>query len=188
MAVRPPLVQPSRVVDPYSTASTDRRQTVSDTDRAFLDRAFAQAEAAAAADEVPIGAVLVDPATGTVIAEAGNATETLADPTAHAEIRVLRMAARAAGRPRLPGYDLYVTLEPCPMCAAAIANARLRRVVYAAPDPKMGGVAHGPRIFDQPTCHHRPLVVADADPQRSAALLRAFFRAKRARGKRRFEG
>lgn len=153
-----------------------------------MDRAFAQAEAAAAADEVPIGAVLVDPATGAVLAEAGNGTEALADPTAHAEIRVLRAAAQARGRPRLPGCDLYVTLEPCAMCAAAIANARLRRVIYAAPDPKMGGVAHGPRIFDQPTCHHRPAVVADTDPDRSAGLLQAFFRAKRARGPRRFEG
>jgi tRNA(Arg) A34 adenosine deaminase TadA len=141
--------------------------------------AFAEAEAAAARGEVPVGAVLVEAAGGRVLARAGNRTEGAADPTAHAEILVLREAARAAGRPRLPGCDLYVTLEPCAMCAAAISFARIRRLVYGAADAKMGGVAHGARVFDQPTCHHRPEVLAGEGADRAAMLLRDFFGARR---------
>lgn len=166
----------------------DPEDPLTAVDRRYMALAFYQAVEAAERDEVPVGAVLVDPSTDTVLASAGNGTEGLADPTAHAEIQVLRAAAAALGRPRLPGTVLYVTLEPCAMCAAALANARVARVVYAAPDPKMGAIAHGPRLFEQPTCHHRPTVVADTDPERSATLLRHFFKAKRQRGKRRFSG
>ena len=120
-----------------------------------MDRALAAARAAGARGEVPIGCVIVGP-DGTVLAEAGNRTEELKDPTAHAELLAIRAAAAALGSPRLVGCDLYVTLEPCPMCAQAISFARLRRVYWGAADPKGGGIEQGPRIFDQPTCHHRP--------------------------------
>lgn len=153
--------------------------TDSPDDQTFLDLAFAEAEAAAAREEVPIGAVLVEAETGRVLAAAGNRTEELADPTAHAEMLAIRAAASARGRPRLPDCDLYVTLEPCAMCAAAISFARIRRVVYAASDPKGGAVENGPRFFTLPTCHHRPSVEAGAQAERSADLLRAFFRARR---------
>ena len=149
------------------------------TGSGFMDLAFAEAEAAGAAGEVPVGAVLVDPATGRILARAGNRTETLADPTAHAEVLAIRAACAAAGSPRLPGIDLYVTLEPCPLCAAAISFARLRRVYYGAYDPKGGGVDHGPRLFEQPTCHHRPEVYGGLQESRATALLRAFFQARR---------
>lgn len=145
----------------------------------FMDIALDEARAAGRRGEVPVGAVLVDGATGEVVARAGNRTEELADPTAHAEMLVIRAAAAAGGAPRLPGCDLYVTLEPCAMCAAAISFARIRRLYYGAPDPKGGGVEHGPRMFSQPTCHHRPEVyggIAEAD---AADLLRKFFRARR---------
>jgi len=141
--------------------------------------ALVEAEAAARRGEVPVGAVVVDGATGEVLARAGNRTEAAGDPTAHAEMLAIREAARRQGSPRLAGCDLYVTLEPCPMCAQAIAFARLRRVYYGADDPKGGGVEHGPRIFTQPTCHHRPEVYGGIDERRAAALLRAFFRARR---------
>jgi tRNA(Arg) A34 adenosine deaminase TadA len=145
----------------------------------FMGLAFRQAEAAAARDEVPIGAVLVDSATGQVLAADHNRVEELHDPTAHAEILVIRAVATGRKEKRLPDCDLYVTLEPCPMCAAAISFARLRRVIYAARDPKGGGIEHGPRIFQQPTCHHRPEVSGGLDESRSAALLKTFFQAKR---------
>jgi tRNA(Arg) A34 adenosine deaminase TadA len=148
-------------------------------DKDYMALAFAQAELAAARDEVPIGAVLVDGLTGKILATDHNRVEEWQDPTAHAEMLVIRRAALAAGSKRLPGADLYVTLEPCPMCATAIAFARLRRVVYAASDPKGGGVEHGPRIFTQPTCHHRPQVFGGLETERSADMLRRFFRAKR---------
>jgi tRNA(Arg) A34 adenosine deaminase TadA len=141
--------------------------------------ALAEAAAAAARGEVPVGAVLVDGATGKVLAQAGNRVEALADPTAHAELLAIRAAAAALGVPRLVGVDLYVTLEPCAMCAQAIAFARLRRVYYGAYDPKGGGVEHGARIFDQPTCHHRPEVYGGIAERESAALLEAFFRERR---------
>ena len=145
----------------------------------YMELAFAEAEAAAAAGEVPVGAVLVDPASGRVLAQARNRTEELADPTAHAEVLAIRAACAAAGSPRLPGMDLYVTLEPCPLCAAAIGFARLRRVYYGAYDPKGGGVEHGPRIFAQPTCHHRPEIYGGIQESRAGALLKAFFQTRR---------
>lgn len=138
--------------------------------------AFQQAEAAAQRGEVPVGAVLVRD--GVVIAAAGNRVEELADPTAHAEMLVIRAAA-AAGGGKLEGCDLYVTLEPCPMCAAAISLARLRRVYFGAYDPKGGGVEHGARVFDHPTCHHRPEIYGGLEESRAADLLRAFFRERR---------
>ena len=150
-----------------------------DYDPAIMDQALAAAEAAAARGEVPVGAVLVEAESGRVLARDGNRTEERADPTAHAEALVIRAAAAARGRPRLPDCDLYVTLEPCAMCAAAISFARIRQVVYGAPDPKMGGVDHGPRFFTQPTCHHRPRVTGGVEAERSADLLRAFFRERR---------
>jgi tRNA(adenine34) deaminase len=143
----------------------------------FLDAAFAEAEAAGARGEVPVGATLVQG--GTIIARAGNRTIELNDPTAHAEMLALRAAAGAIGGERLADCDLYVTLEPCPMCAAAIGFARIRRLVFGAYDPKGGGVDHGPRIFDQPTCHHRPEVTGGIDESRAGELLRRFFRERR---------
>jgi tRNA(Arg) A34 adenosine deaminase TadA len=141
--------------------------------------ALAEAEAAAARGEVPVGAVLVDPE-GQVVAAAGNRTEELADPTAHAEMLAIRAAAARLGRPRLPGCDLYVTLEPCPMCAQAISFARLRRLYFGAADPKGGGVDHGPRIFASSSCHHAPEVYGGIGEPKAAELLRRFFRARRA--------
>ena len=150
-----------------------------DHDPAVMELAFAEAEAAAERGEVPVGAVLVEAASGRVLARDGNRTEDRADPTAHAEALVIRAAAAARGRPRLPDCDLYVTLEPCAMCAAAISFARIRHVIYGAPDPKMGGVDHGPRFFTQSTCHHRPAVTRGVGAERSADLLRTFFRERR---------
>lgn len=150
-----------------------------DDDGALMSLALDEAAAAAARGEVPVGAVLVDAATRVVLARSGNATEALADPTAHAEMLVIRAAAAARNSPRLPDCDLYVTLEPCAMCAAAIGFARIRRLVFGAEDPKGGGVLHGGRFYDQPTCHHRPLVVGGVLPDASAGLLRAFFQARR---------
>ncbi len=149
------------------------------TESGYMDRALEEAAAAAARGEVPVGAVLVDGATGAVLARAGNRTEELADPTAHAEMLAIRAAAASIGAPRLAGCDLYVTLEPCPMCAAAISFARIRRLYYGAPDPKGGGVEHGPRIFAQPTCHHRPDVYSGIGETAAATLLRDFFQARR---------
>jgi tRNA(adenine34) deaminase len=140
--------------------------------------AFAEAEVAGWRGEVPVGAVLVG-ADGTVIAASGNRVEEQHDPTAHAEMLVLREAAATLGAKQLDGCDLYVTLEPCPMCAAAISLARVRRLYFGAYDPKAGGVEHGARIFDQPTCYHRPEVYGGIDERRAAALLRAFFRERR---------
>jgi len=140
--------------------------------------ALAEAEAAAAAGEVPVGAVIVD-AGGTVLARAHNLTEALNDPTAHAEILAIRAACAVRGAPRLPDCALYVTLEPCPMCAAAISFARLERLYWGAPDPKGGGVEHGPRVLHQPTCHHRPELYPGIGEQEAAALLRGFFEARR---------
>lgn len=145
----------------------------------YMELALAEAAAAAGRGEVPVGAVLVDGESGAVLARAGNRTEGDSDPTAHAEMLVLREAARALGAPRLAACDLYVTLEPCAMCAAAISFARIRRLYYGAEDPKGGGVDHGPRIFAQPTCHHRPEVYSGIDAARAGDLLRDFFRARR---------
>ena len=144
-----------------------------------MDIAFDEAEAAASRGEVPVGAVVVDPATGAVLARAGNRTEELKDPTAHAEVLAIRAACAALGEPRLPGLDLYVTLEPCALCAAAISFARLRRVYFGAYDPKGGGVEHGPRFYRQPTCHHAPDVYGGIDETRAGEMLRGFFRDRR---------
>ena len=144
-----------------------------------MARAFAEADAAGTRGEVPVGAAVVDSLTGRVLAVAGNRTEQDADPTAHAEILAIRSAAQALGSPRLPDCDLYVTLEPCAMCAAAIAFARIRRVYFGAYDPKGGAVEHGPRWFEQPTCHHRPEVYGGIEEGRAATLLRDFFAARR---------
>ena len=144
-----------------------------------MELALAEAEAAAAAGEVPIGAVVVDGATGSVLARAHNRVEADRDPTAHAELLAIRAAAASVGAPRLAEADLYVTLEPCPMCAQAIAFARIRRLYFGAYDPKGGGIEHGPRIFDQPTCHHRPEVVGGIMETRCGDLLRRFFRERR---------
>ena len=141
--------------------------------------AFAEAEAAAARGEVPVGAVVVEAATGRVLSAAGNRTEADNDPTAHAEALAIRAAAKAKGAPRLPDCDLYVTLEPCALCAAAIGFARIRRVYFGAYDPKGGAVEHGPRWFEQPTCHHRPDIYGGIDEGRAAALLRDFFAERR---------
>lgn len=141
--------------------------------------ALAAAEAAARRGEVPVGAVVVEAASGRILAHAGNRTEEWSDPTAHAEMLAIREAAAAAGAPRLAGCDLYVTLEPCAMCAGAISFARIRRLYFGASDPKGGGVEHGARVFDQPTCHHRPEVYGGIDEARAAALLRAFFAERR---------
>ena len=142
--------------------------------------ALALDEAAAAAQrgEVPVGAVLVDES-GAVIATFANQVERDHDPTAHAEMLALRAGAARLGLNRLEACDLYVTLEPCPMCAAAIGLARIRRLYFAAYDPKGGGVEHGPRIFDQPTCHHRPEIYGGIAEKPAAALLRDFFKARR---------
>jgi len=141
--------------------------------------ALAEAEAAAARGEVPVGAVLVDGTTGAVLAQAGNRIEELRDPTAHAEILAIRAAASLAGAPRLPDADLYVTLEPCAMCAAAISFARIRRLYFGAYDAKGGAVDHGPRFFQQATCHHAPEVIGGVAASAAAVLLRAFFETRR---------
>lgn len=144
----------------------------------YWDRAFAEAEAAAARGEVPVGAVVVAPG-GEIIAAAGNRTEELADASAHAELLALRAAAAAFGSPRLIDCDLYVTLEPCPMCAGAISHFRLRRLYFAAYDPKGGAVEHGARLFEQPTCLHRPEAYGGFHERAAAELLRRFFAARR---------
>ncbi len=143
-----------------------------------MERALVQARAAAERGEVPVGCVIVAP-DGAVLAEAGNRTEADRDPTAHAELLAIRAAARKLGSPRLVDCDLYVTLEPCPMCAQAISFARLRRIYWGAADPKGGGIEHGPRIFDQPTCHHRPEFYPGVGEIEAAELLRVFFRNRR---------
>jgi len=139
-----------------------------------MSAALAEARAAAARGEVPVGATVVAP-DGRVVARAGNRTRELRDPTAHAEILALRAACTAAGSERLPGHALYVTLEPCPMCAAAISAARIARLYYGAADPKSGGVAHGPRIFTHPQAHHVPEVYDGIAAEEAEQLLRRFF-------------
>lgn len=143
-----------------------------------MDRALDAARAAAERGEVPVGAVVVRD--GAVIATAGNRTLADRDPTAHAEILAIRAAAAALGSERLVGCDLYVTLEPCPMCAGAISFARIRRLYYGAGDPKGGAVEHGVRLYASPTCHHAPEVVSGLAERDAAALLRDFFRDRRA--------
>jgi len=143
-----------------------------------LTLAFAEAESAGGRGEVPIGCVIVDQS-GNVVAKAGNRTLELKDPTAHAELLAIREAAASLGSERLVGLDIYVTLEPCAMCAAAISFARLRRLYFATDDAKMGGVEHGARFFNQETCHHRPEVYGGMAEAKGQALLRQFFRERR---------
>ena len=143
-----------------------------------MSLALAEARAAAARGEVPVGAVIVSP-TGQVVAVAGNRTCELSDPTAHAEMLAIRGACIVLGSERLTGCDLYVTLEPCPMCAAAISFARVRRLYYGASDPKGGGVEHGARVLSHSTCHHVPEIYPGIAEAEAAALLRDFFVAKR---------
>ncbi len=152
-------------------------------DLAMMGHALAAARAAGAAGEAPVGAVVADPETGAILAAAGNSPIAAHDPTAHAEILALRAAAARLGNYRLPGLSLYVTLEPCAMCAGAISHARIARLVYGAEDRKGGAVAHGPRFFEQPTCHWRPAITAGIGAEEAASLLRAFFRARRQLGK-----
>jgi len=141
--------------------------------------ALEKAQDAADAGEAPIGAVVADPATGEVLATAHNQPIGLSDPTAHAEVLALRAAAAKLGNYRLTDLVLYVTLEPCAMCAGAISHARIGRVVFGADDPKGGGVVHGARVFEQPTCHWKPDVEGGLLAEESATLLRDFFRARR---------
>ena len=145
----------------------------------YMEQALAQAEAAAARGEVPVGAVIVDAVSGEVLAAAGNRTRELDDPTAHAEMLAIREAAARLGSERLAGCDLYVTLEPCPMCAQALSFARIRRLYFAAADEKGGGVENGPRIFASTSCRHAPEVYGGIDEKRAATLLRDFFRDRR---------
>lgn len=142
--------------------------------RSFMDLAIDEARAAGARGEVPVGAVIVAP-DGSIAARAGNRTRESSDPTAHAEMLAIRAACAALGSERLPGHALYVTLEPCAMCAAAIAAARIARLVYGAADPKSGGVAHGARIFERPQSHHRPEVIDGVSAREVEALMKAFF-------------
>lgn len=143
-----------------------------------MEIALAEARAAALRGEVPVGAVLIAP-DGRVVAQAGNRTRELSDPTAHAEVLVIRAACAALGSERLPGHDLYVTLEPCPMCAAAISAARIGRLYYGASDPKSGGVAFGARVFSHPQCHHAPEVYDGIAGVEAEAMLKAFFASRR---------
>jgi len=138
------------------------------TFKTYMDAALSEAEAAAARDEVPVGAVI-----------AGNRTRELNDPTAHAEVLAIRAACGVLGQERLTGCDLYVTLEPCPMCAAAISNARIARLYYGASDPKSGGVAQGPRVFSHAQCHHAPDVYDGLSATASETILKSFFAQKR---------
>ncbi|MAV47954.1 MAG: nucleoside deaminase [Alphaproteobacteria bacterium TMED89] len=144
---------------------------------AFMNDALRAATSAEAAGEVPVGAVVVH--AGKIIATAANRVERDQDPSAHAEILAIRAAAGVLGSKWLTDCDLYVTLEPCPMCAGAISLARLRRLYYGAADPKSGGVDHGPRVFSQPTCHHAPEVIAGVEESRCGEVLKRFFAERR---------
>jgi cytosine deaminase len=148
-------------------------------DEQFMSLALDQAKAAEQRSEVPIGAVIVDSETGEVLAADGNRTRELNDITAHAEVLVIRQAAQKLGVPRLTTCTLYVTLEPCPMCAQAISFARVQRLIYGASDPKGGGVDTGPKIFTQPTCFHRPALTAGVLADPCGDILRTFFKARR---------
>lgn len=146
--------------------------------RSFMHIALEEARAAADRGEVPVGAVVVSPA-GEVVARAGNRTRELSDPTAHAEILAMRAACQAIGSERLVNHDLFVTLEPCPMCASAISQTRIARLYYGASDPKSGGVAQGPRVFSHPQSHHVPEVYDGLAAQECEDLLKRFFEARR---------
>ena len=144
-----------------------------------MDLALGEARLAAERGEVPVGAVIVDGDTGQVIAAAGNRTEADNDPTAHAELLAIRHVTGNEARTRLENCDLYVTLEPCAMCAAAISLARIRRLYFAAYDPKSGGVEHGAKVYEHATCHHRPEVIGGLSESEAAGLLKDFFKGKR---------
>lgn len=143
-----------------------------------MDLALDEAHKAAERGEVPVGAVIIGP-DGRIVAAAGNRTRALNDPSAHAEMLVIRAACAALGAERLTGHDLYVTLEPCPMCAGVISNARIRRLYYGAADPKSGGVEHGPRVFSHTTCHHVPEVYPGLGEEAASGLLKTFFAGRR---------
>jgi tRNA(Arg) A34 adenosine deaminase TadA len=143
-----------------------------------MRRAFAEAEEAGARGEIPIGCVITD-SQGAIVAAAGNRNRQQNDPTAHAELLAIRLAAQHLGSERLVDHDIYVTLEPCAMCAAAISFARLRRLYFAASDPKMGAVENGPRFFTQPTCHHAPEIYGGIGEAKAAELLKLFFNSRR---------
>ena len=155
-----------------------RKDHIGGAPNSAMARALDEATSSAAQAEVPVGAVLVDGA-GAIVAASGNRVERDHDPTAHAEMLVLREGAARLGAKRLEGCDLYVTLEPCPMCAAAIGLARIRRLYFGAYDAKGGGVEHGPRIFDQPTCHHRPEIYGGISETDCAEVLKRFFSERR---------
>ncbi len=148
-------------------------------DLTYMRLALEEAESAAARDEVPIGAVLVDVRTGRVAARESNRTIELKDPSAHAEMLAIRAVCALEGAQRIPDYDLFVTLEPCAMCAAAISFARVRRVVFGAADAKGGGIIHGGRFYEQPTCHHRPEVLGPVMADACGAVLKTYFQGKR---------
>lgn len=152
---------------------------MSDDDHIYMNAAMEEAKRAGEAGEVPIGAVLVNSISREIVARAGNRTIANSDPTAHAEILVIREQCVKVGAQRIPDYDLYVTLEPCAMCAAAIAFARIRRLVFAAKDPKGGGVLHGGKFFEQPTCHHKIAIDHGPMAEESSQILKAFFAARR---------
>lgn len=145
---------------------------------AYMRAAMAEAKAAAERGEVPVGAVLIAP-TGEIVARAGNRTRELSDPSAHAEMLVIRERCAALKSERLPDHDLYVTLEPCAMCASAISAARIRRLYYGASDPKSGGVEHGARVFTHPQAHHVPEIYDGIGASAAAGLLKQFFAARR---------
>ena len=145
----------------------------------LMDIALKEAALAADRGEVPVGCVIIDTRSGSILAKSGNRVEETNDPTAHAEILAIRKATSIIGSKRLPHCDLYVTLEPCPMCATAISFARIRRLYFGAFDEKSGGVENGPRIFNQPTCHHRPEVYGGIGEFPAAALLKSFFAERR---------
>ena len=155
-----------------------RKITLNTQHATFMETALAQAEMAGQRGEVPVGAVLVR--NNEIVARAGNRTLELHDPTAHAELLVIREACLATSSQRLPDCDLYVTLEPCAMCAAAISFARIRRLYFGASDPKSGGVLHGGRLFSQPTCHHAPEIYSGINETAAARLLTTFFAQRRA--------
>ncbi len=146
--------------------------------KSYMEAALAEARDAASRGEVPVGAVVVGPE-GRIVARAGNRTREVNDPSAHAEMLAIRAACATLGQERLTGHDLYVTLEPCPMCASVISFARIGRLYYGAADPKSGGVAQGARVFDHPQCHHRPEVYPGIAEAECAVLLRDFFVARR---------
>jgi tRNA(Arg) A34 adenosine deaminase TadA len=152
---------------------------MADHDLETMRIALALAQAAADAGETPVGAVVLDPATGEVVGRGANGPIARHDPTAHAEVLALRAAAQRLGNYRLTGLELFVTLEPCAMCAGAISHARIGRLVYGASDPKGGAIAHGPRVFEQPTCHWRPTVEEGLLAEESSALLKGFFKSRR---------